>query len=271
MRDGHDLGNAPPTRAFAKLGPYLTSYVRCASRSRKRKICAAFVTHGSREAPRLVWDPSAVSWLFANGSSVEDNICAAFLENGQRDGERSSVQHYGARHFRPSHIVVLTKRLMHGHNPPNPYHPLKNLLRILLIASQSLLGLAAGLYATEPKAGHQHHAHAAALTDAQKQLLSGYDTVRAALASDDLAAAKSAAAAITDSAPSAHLANAQSLAVARITFKKLSNQAVQLAKDHAGYYVAHCPMAGGDWVQTTTKISNPYLGKQMADCGSIKD
>ncbi len=145
------------------------------------------------------------------------------------------------------------------------------ILRILIIASQSVLGLMTGLYAAETMAGHQHHAHAAALTDAQKQFLSGYEHVRAALAADDLAAARSAAAAITDSAPAAQLSNAQSLAAARIAFKKLSDQAVRLTNGQTGYYVAHCPMASSDWVQTTTKISNPYLGKQMTDCGSIKD
>lgn len=27
----------------------------------------------------------------------------------------------------------------------------------------------------------------------------------------------------------------------------------------------------GDWVQTTTKINNPYFGKAMLTCGSIKE
>lgn len=145
------------------------------------------------------------------------------------------------------------------------------ILRILIIASQSVLGLTTGLYAAETMAGHQHHAHAAALTDAQKQFLSGYESVRAALAADDLAAARSAAAAITDSTPAAQLSNAQSLAAARTAFKKLSNQAVRLTNGQTGYYVAHCPMAGSDWVQTTTKVSNPYLGVKMASCGDIRD
>jgi len=95
MRDRRDLGNAQPTRAFARLGPYLTSYARCSARSRKRKICAAFVTHGLRETPRPVWDSCVAPWLLANDSGVEDNICATFLGKSQRDRERSSVQRYG--------------------------------------------------------------------------------------------------------------------------------------------------------------------------------
>jgi hypothetical protein len=143
--------------------------------------------------------------------------------------------------------------------------------RILIIASQSVLGLATGLYAAEAMPGHEHHAHASALTDAQKQLLSGYENVRAALAADDLAAAKTAAATLDGLPAAAQLAKADSLNSARVAFKKLSDQAVQLAKGQAGYYVAHCPMAGSGWVQTTTRISNPYLGPKMATCGSIQD
>lgn len=142
--------------------------------------------------------------------------------------------------------------------------------RILIIASLSPLGLATGLNAAETMSGHEHHAHASALTDAQKQLLAGYETIRAALATDDLDGAKTAAAALSELPAAAQLAKADSLNSARVAFKKLSNQAVRLAKGQAGYYVAHCPMAGSDWVQTTTKLSNPYLGPKMATCGHIQ-
>lgn len=140
--------------------------------------------------------------------------------------------------------------------------------RILTIAALSLLGAATGLHAADAMPGH---AHASALTDAQKQFLSGYEAVRAALAADDLAAAKTAAAALAGSPPAASLTKAQSLDVARVSFKKLSNQAVQLTNGQMGYYVAYCSMADSDWVQTTKKISNPYLGQRMSTCGNIKN
>ncbi len=143
-------------------------------------------------------------------------------------------------------------------------------LRILIIASLALLGLATGLYAADTMPGHHHHAQASALTDVQIQFLSDYENVRAALAADDLANAKSAAAVIMDSAPAAELAKASSLNAARVAFKKLSNQAIELAKGQTGYFIANCSMAESDWVQTTSKINNPYLGKQMATCGTIK-
>jgi hypothetical protein len=151
-------------------------------------------------------------------------------------------------------------------------------IRILqAIGLSALLGLTA-----------QAHDKNAPLTDAQKTFLSQYDAVRAALAADDLAAAKKAATVVgkdlaviakddSKAQPAADaakkLAGADSLKTAREAFKALSKRAVHLAGSQQGYYIANCPMVEGgegDWVQTTTKISNPYFGKAMLTCGSIK-
>ncbi len=135
----------------------------------------------------------------------------------------------------------------------------------------------------------QAHDKNAPLTDAQKSFLSQYEAVRAALATDDLAAAKKAATVVekdlamvakedTKAQPGADaakkLAGADSLKTAREAFKALSKRAVHLAGSQKGYYIANCPMVEGgegDWVQTTTKINNPYFGKAMLTCGSIKE
>ncbi len=147
------------------------------------------------------------------------------------------------------------------------------ILRILILASAPLAGLAAGLYAAEdmPMPGQKHHGAAPALTAEQKQFLTGYENIRAALADDDLATAKNAAAAITGAAAAADLAQAESLKAARDAFRKLSGQAVPLVKGQIGYYVAHCQMADADWVQTAMEISNPYLGVRESGCGVIKN
>lgn len=152
------------------------------------------------------------------------------------------------------------------------------LVRILqVIGLFALLGLTA-----------QAHDKNAPLTDAQKSFLSQYEVVRAALASDDLAAAKKAATVVekdlavvakkdakaqagADAAKK--LAAADSLKTAREAFKALSKRAVHLADSQKGYYIANCPMVEdgeGAWVQTTKNINNPYLGKAMLTCGSIK-
>lgn len=123
---------------------------------------------------------------------------------------------------------------------------------------------------------HAQEKHTA-LSDEQKAFLTQYEAVRVGLSTDDLAAAKKAAAAITagpatDSAKK--IATADSIASARAAFKALSKQAVTTAAGQSGYYHAHCPMVPndeGDWVQTSKKISNPYFGKSMATCGSIEN
>ena len=112
------------------------------------------------------------------------------------------------------------------------------------------------------------NALAAPLSDNDKQFLAGYEKVRAALAADDLGAAKAAVTDLGDDG--AALAKCNSLKEARAAFEKLSEKAKQLAAGQTGYYVVNCPMLKKDWVQTTDKIANPYGGKEMATCGEIK-
>lgn len=138
------------------------------------------------------------------------------------------------------------------------------------------------------------HDKEAPLNDEQKAFLTQYEKIRAALASDDLAAAKKAAASIateskippkeplTDeqkerqvkfAAAVKTLASADSLKTARGEFKALSKRAVHYAEGKEGYFVANCSMVEGgegDWVQTSKKINNPYFGESMLTCGSIK-
>jgi hypothetical protein len=110
--------------------------------------------------------------------------------------------------------------------------------------------------------------HAASLSDQDKKFLTSYEKIHVALAADNLADTKVAAAELGDSGND--IAKANSLKDARIGFEKLSAQARGIAASQSGYYVAHCPMLNKDWVQTSTTISNPYGGKEMASCGEIK-
>ena len=142
-------------------------------------------------------------------------------------------------------------------------------LRALLIASLTPLALATGVYAASAR--HGEHSKAAALTKAQMKFLANYEGIRAALATDNLEDAKRSAANMGESSAAVQLSKATSLNAAREAFKKLSEQAVQLAKGRDEYYVVNCPMAGADWVQTRKTVSNPYFGSAMATCGSIKD
>ena len=110
--------------------------------------------------------------------------------------------------------------------------------------------------------------HAAPLAEADRDFLAGYEKVRAALAADDLPAARAAAQALPEAKP---VAEATDISSARKAFKQLSRKAVTLARGQPGYFVAHCSMfpGGADWVQTTDQLSNPYWGKNMPRCGEI--
>lgn len=109
---------------------------------------------------------------------------------------------------------------------------------------------------------------AADLSPQDKQFLDGYEKVRSALAVDDLNGAKQAAAELGEQG--AALSSSDKLPAARTEFEKLSSRAIELGRGHDGYYVVNCPMLKKDWLQNSTKISNPYAGKSMADCGVIK-
>lgn len=109
---------------------------------------------------------------------------------------------------------------------------------------------------------------AAALSDKDKQFLSGYEKAHNALAADDLNGAKAAGGDL--GTEGGDLSKSKSLKDARAAFQKLSTKAKQLAAGQSGYYVYHCPMLKKDWVQTSTTTANPYGGKEMVGCGEIK-
>lgn len=112
------------------------------------------------------------------------------------------------------------------------------------------------------------------------EILASYAKVSAALAADDLGAAKKAAAEVAEHAGMAGnidlagkasaVAQAGKIDAARGAFKGLSAAAEPLAKGEKDYVVMHCPMAG-DWVQTKGPTKNPYMGKAMLSCGGPKE
>ena len=61
-------------------------------------------------------------------------------------------------------------------------------------------------------------------------------------------------------------------------FEMLSQDMYDLVKAFGGgqtLYYDHCPMyndkKGANWISETKEIKNPYLGKKMPTCGSIKE
>lgn len=118
-------------------------------------------------------------------------------------------------------------------------------------------------------------------SDMKSEILSSYVKLSTALAADDLAAAKAAAATVAEHAgmsdghkavaPKAEaVAKAKDIEVAREAFKALSAAVEPLAAGQKGYVVMNCPMANADWVQTSKDVKNPYFGKSMLTCGGPK-
>lgn len=121
-------------------------------------------------------------------------------------------------------------------------------------------------------------------------VVDAYLAVQAALAKDDEAGAKAAAAALADRAePLANGADAEALkaiatgaramagqpiADARTTFKAVSTAAITYAGAHKGgaakVAVTFCPMADASWLQSGKTIANPYYGASMLTCGYFK-
>ncbi|MEZ5387963.1 MAG: DUF3347 domain-containing protein [Prosthecobacter sp.] len=122
-----------------------------------------------------------------------------------------------------------------------------------------------------------------------RRLLDVYFPLQVALAHDDDAAAKKAAAEIEKTAshmppyekvkPLAHaMTEADDIKARRAAFepltKAISEAVSQDGHDQVGgVFVMHCPMAfgrGADWVQATRDVVNPYMGTAMFACGELR-
>ena len=73
-------------------------------------------------------------------------------------------------------------------------------------------------------------------------------------------------------------ANVGNIVHQREHFETLSKDIYDLVKNFGSgqkLYYDHCPMynnnKGGNWLSETKEISNPYLGKAMPDCGTVKE
>lgn len=124
------------------------------------------------------------------------------------------------------------------------------------------------------------------------KLYQNYISVKSALASDD---AKKTSMAANDflktaaginskvigeknllsiKADAKSISQAKSIDAQRKSFYKLSDVMIDLAKDNKlsdkTIFVQYCPMAKGSWMSNEKQIVNPYYGKSMLDCGSVK-
>jgi hypothetical protein len=88
------------------------------------------------------------------------------------------------------------------------------------------------------------------------------------------AAASLGAAGDSIAAAARKLASATSLGSAREAFGALSTAMISYAEGTRtasnDVKTLYCPMVKKSWMQKGDKIRNPYLGKQMPECGEVK-
>ena len=124
------------------------------------------------------------------------------------------------------------------------------------------------------------------------KLYQNYITIKSALASDDLKKTSMAAGEFLKTAKTVNakmiaeknlvsiqtdgkiIAQAKNIDVQRKAFYRLSDVMIGLAKENKlsdkTIFVQYCPMAKGSWLSNEKQIINPYYGKSMLDCGSVK-
>jgi len=153
-----------------------------------------------------------------------------------------------------------------------------------LAPSAIALVAAAGLLA-----GGAVRADDAALAEPVKSVLDHYLVIQTNLAGDSIKAVAGHATAIATAVKAdtgkklppvvadqaEALAKAKNLKAAREAFKPLSASLVKYLADHqAGkgrYHEVYCPMAKASWLQKGAEIKNPFYGKEMLDCGELKN
>jgi Cu(I)/Ag(I) efflux system membrane fusion protein len=128
-----------------------------------------------------------------------------------------------------------------------------------------------------------------ALKEPAKSVMSNYLAIQASLAGDTIQGldehAKAIATAVQGdstktlppdiAAQAETLAQAKDIKAARAAFKPLSASLIAyIGHEKAAkglYHEVYCPMAEASWLQTGKDIRNPYYGKEMLDCGELKN
>ncbi|MGB6220027.1 efflux RND transporter periplasmic adaptor subunit [Haloferula sp.] len=125
-----------------------------------------------------------------------------------------------------------------------------------------------------------------------KKAVAAYLPLAKALADDDEAGSKAAAASFEVTMAGLQLPDAKALGEAagmladandiksrRAAFKQVSDTLIAIVRAHGmdqlgDLYVVHCPMAfgdGADWLSALPTVLNPYYGDAMLTCGGLKD
>ena len=70
------------------------------------------------------------------------------------------------------------------------------------------------------------------------------------------------------------IAESRSIETQRASFTNLSKNMISLTKKFKladkSVFIQYCPMADASWLSAEKEIKNPYYGKSMLTCGSVK-
>ena len=70
------------------------------------------------------------------------------------------------------------------------------------------------------------------------------------------------------------IADSRSIETQRESFNDLSQNMISMTKNFKlsdkSVFVQYCPMAEASWLSAEKEIKNPYYGKSMLTCGSVK-
>lgn len=161
-------------------------------------------------------------------------------------------------------------------NTKNIYH-----LSLAIICTILTLGIQ-GLSADDPNSGppgkspgSRLHKHTKPL---DTRIFDQYEAVAEGLVRDNLDNAKNASSKLATSArdegrtnignAASKVADAASLQEARAAFKTLSSQIIEHSQGNSEYTIMTCHMVeDGRWLQSDEKVSNPYMGGKMPECG----
>ena len=70
------------------------------------------------------------------------------------------------------------------------------------------------------------------------------------------------------------IADSRSIETQRESFNGLSKNMIALTKNFKladdTVFVQYCPMADASWLSAEKAVKNPYYGKSMLTCGSVK-
>jgi hypothetical protein len=71
-----------------------------------------------------------------------------------------------------------------------------------------------------------------------------------------------------------HISESDKIAHQREHFTSLSKNMIEVVKglklNSMAVYEQYCPMKKASWLSETTAVRNPFYGKSMEDCGSVK-